>query len=130
MLEERGKVYCACVRPVLLYAVETWALPERLEELRASCGYIMLRYMSSVKGSDRITIEEFRRRCGVENLEHRLRKIRLRYLGHVKRRDENSILRRAMELEVEVRRPVGKTWSKVVDEDMRKLNITEDIGRG
>ena len=25
-LEEREKVYCACVRPVLLYAVETWAL--------------------------------------------------------------------------------------------------------
>ena len=49
---------------------------------------------------------------------------------HVKRRDKNSILRRAMELEVEGRRPVGrpkKTWSKVVEEDMRKLNITEDM---
>ena len=35
-----------------------------------------------------------------------------------------------MDLEVEGRRPVGrpkKTWSKVVEEDMRKLNITEDI---
>ena len=35
-----------------------------------------------------------------------------------------------MELEVEGRRPVGrskKTWSKVVEEDMRKLNITEDM---
>ena len=34
------------------------------------------------------------------------------------------------QLEVEGRRPVGrpkKTWSKVVKEDMRKLNITEDI---
>ena len=37
---------------------------------------------------------------------------------------------RAMELEVEGRRPVGrpkKTWSKVVEEDMRKLNITEGM---
>ena len=35
-----------------------------------------------------------------------------------------------MELEVEGRRPEGrpkKTWSKVVEEDMRKLNITEDM---
>ena len=35
-----------------------------------------------------------------------------------------------MELEVKVRRPVGrpkKTWIKVVEEDMRKLNITEDM---
>ena len=86
--------------------------------------------MSRVNWQDRITNEDVRRRCGVENLEHRLRKTRLRWFGRVKRRDENSILRRAMELEVEGRRPVGrpkKTWSKVVEEDMRKLNITEDL---
>ena len=44
-------------------------------------------------------------------------------------RDENSILIRAMELEMEGRRSVSrpkKTWSNVVEEDMRKLNITED----
>ena len=54
----------------------------------------------------------------------------MRWFGHVKRRDENSRLRRAMELEVEGRRPVGrpeKTWSKVVEEDTRKLNITKDM---
>ena len=47
-----------------------------------------------------------------------------------KRRDANSILRRAMELEVEGTRPVGqpkKTWSKVEEKDTRKLNITEDM---
>ena len=35
-----------------------------------------------------------------------------------------------MGLEVEGRRPVGKpkrTWSKVVEEDMRMLNITVDM---
>ena len=39
-------------------------------------------------------------------------------------------MRIVMELEVEDKRPVGrlkKTWSKVVEEDMRKLNITEDM---
>ena len=48
----------------------------------------------------------------------------------VTRRDENSILRRVMELEVEGRRPVGrpkKTWSKVLEEDTRKLNIKENM---
>ena len=35
-LEERAKVYCACKRPTLLYAVETWALTERLEGLLVS----------------------------------------------------------------------------------------------
>ena len=57
----------------------------------------------------------------MENLEQRLRKTRLRWFGHVKRRDENSLLRRAMELEVEGRRPVGRpktTRSKVVEEEV------------
>ena len=58
----------------------------------------------------------------------------MRWFGdvHVKCRDEMGICRREVELEVEGRRPVGrpkKTWSKVVKEDMRKLNITEDWQR-
>ena len=72
-----------------------------LEGLLASCDHRMLRYMSRVRWQDKITNKEIRRRCGMENLEHRLRKARLRWFGHVKRRNENKILRRAMELEVE-----------------------------
>ena len=44
----------------------------------------------------------------MENIEHRLMKMRLRWFGHVKRTDENSVLRRAMDLEVEGRRKVGR----------------------
>ena len=86
--------------------------------------------MSRVRWQDKITNEEVRIRCGVVSLEHRLRKTSLKRFAHVKHKDENSMLRRAMELEVEGRRPVGRpkmTWNKVLEEDMRKLNITEDI---
>ena len=38
---------------------------------------------------DGITNEEVRRRCGVENLERRLREMKLRWFGHVKCRDGN-----------------------------------------
>ena len=101
------KVYCACARPTLLYAAETWALTERLEGLLPSCHQRILRYMSRVRWQDKISNEEVRRRCGVENLEHRFKKTRLRWFGHVKCRDENSMLRKAMELEVE-----GTTFAK------------------
>ena len=74
---------------------------ERLEGLLASCDHRMLRYMSRVRWKDMITNEEVRRRCSMENLEHKLRKMKLKWFGHVKRRDNSSILRRAMELEVE-----------------------------
>ena len=52
------------------------------------------------------------------------------WFGYAKRGDANNIIRRAMDLEVEGRRPVGrpkKTWSKVVEKDTRKLNIIEDM---
>ena len=92
----------------------------------------MLRYMSRVRWQDRITNKEVRRRCGVENLEHRLKKMRLRWFGNIKHREKNSILWSEMQLELKGRRPVGrpkKTWSKVVEEDMRKLNITKDMAK-
>ena len=64
-LEERVKVYCACARPALLYAMETWALTEELEGLLASCDHRILRYMSRVRWQDKITMnEEVKRRCG------------------------------------------------------------------
>ena len=80
--------------------------------------------MSRERLQDRITNEDVTRRCRVKNLEHRLRKVGLRWFGHVKRRDKNSILRRATELEVEGRSPVCRpkmTWSKVVEEDEKKF---------
>ena len=43
------------------------------------------------------------------------------------------MLRRAIELEVEGRRPVGRSktiWSKVVEEGMRRLSIMEDMAEG
>ena len=56
-LQEGAKVYCARVRPALLYATETWALTERLEGLVASCDHRMLPYMSRVRWQDRITVK-------------------------------------------------------------------------
>ena len=41
-LEERAKINCVCARPAFLYAVETWALTERLKGLLASCDHRML----------------------------------------------------------------------------------------
>ena len=124
----RGRIYCACIRPVLMYASETWALTKKLEKILSTCDHRMLRYMAGVRWGDRVSNEEVRRRCGVENIGDSIRKARLRWFGHVRRREQNNILRRAMNLEVEGRRPVGgprKTWRKVVEDDMTLLRITE-----
>ena len=57
-------------------------------------GFLGFKIHVRVRWQERITNKQVRRRCGMENLEHRLRKTRLRWFGHVKCRNENSVLRR------------------------------------
>ena len=47
-LHHHGKVYEACIRSVMLYGGETWALTARLEAILLSCDRRMLRYMVGV----------------------------------------------------------------------------------
>ena len=67
---------------------------------------------------------------GVEDLEDRLRRARLKWFGHVRRREKGQILRRTVELKVMGKRLAGrlrKAWRQGVEEDLRCLNIREDI---
>ncbi len=50
-----------------------------------------------------MTSEEVRR-CGVKDVTEVLKRSRLRWYGHVRRREEDHILRRAAEMEVEGRK--------------------------
>ena len=83
-----------------------------------------------MRWQDRVSNEEVQRRCGVEDLEDRLRRVRLRCFGHVRRREEGHILIRPVELEVVGKRLVQrprKTWRQGMEEDLTCLNITEDM---
>ena len=99
-----------------------------------------LKYMSRVRWLDRITNEEVRSRCGVENLERKLRKMRLRWFGHVKcvgmriayLGEQWSWRWKVEGHQVPMRK---KTWSKVVEEDIgswtsEKIWQRIDISRG
>ncbi len=82
-----------------------------------------------IKWQDGVSNEEVVRRSGLGSLEEVLRKIRLRWFGHVRRREEH-VLRQAVDFEVEGRRPPGrpkKTWRKVDEEDMSMMNITGEM---
>ena len=57
-LHHRGKVHEACIRSVMLYGKETWALTARLEGILLSCDRRMLRYMAGVTWRDRVRSAE------------------------------------------------------------------------
>ena len=128
-LRHRARVYEACIRPVLLYGSETWPLTVGLQEMIRTTDRRMLRYMAGVRWQDRVPSEEVLRRCDLEDIESKLRRSRLRWFGHVKRRGEDSAVGRAMRMEVPGRRPVGrpkKSWRRCIEEDMEDLGIEED----
>ena len=58
---------------------------------------------------------------GIEHVMDVVKRHRLRWLGHVLRKDESDWVRRVMEMNVEGSRGWGrlrKTWLKVVEEEM------------
>ena len=125
-LRNRAGIYCACVRPVMLYGAETWATTEAIERKIRSNDQRMLRHMAHVRWEDRLPNEEVRRRCGVEDIIDVMRRSRLRWYGHVRRREDDHVLRRALDMEVGGVRPRGrprKAWRRCVEENMREMNI-------
>ena len=128
-LKSRGRVYDACIRPVLLYGAESWGLTQRMEEVLRGCDRRMLRYMAGVKWMDGVSSAEVAERCGVRETGVVLRAKRLRWFGHIKRSQADGALDRAMSVEVDGRRPRGrprKTWRKCVDEDLAMVDAHED----
>ena len=112
-LKNRAKIYEACVRSVMLYGAETWAMTKEMERKVKSSDQKMLRHMAGVRLVDGVRSEELRERCGLEDIIDVLRRRRLRWFGHVRRRDEDHVLKRALEMDVQGRRPAGrakKTW--------------------
>ena len=128
-LRHRGNVYGACIRSVLLYGAESWAMTQRVLGILTSCDRRMLRYMAGLSLQDRVSSAEVASRCGVEVLENVARRRRLRWYGHVQRREESDPLRRVGEFFVEGRRPPGrpkKSWKKTLEEDMHVVGARKE----
>ena len=129
-LKSRSSIYDACVRSVMLYGSETWPLTQRLEKVIVSCDRRMLRYMAGVRLQDHIPSEVVAGRCGLRQISDVLRTKRLRWYGHVRRREDGEPLATVRDWTVEGRRPRGrprKTWLDNVREDMRAWNLTDDM---
>jgi hypothetical protein len=54
-VKNRSGVYVACIRSMMLYGAESWALTARLENIMRCCDRRMLRYMTGVRWQDRVS---------------------------------------------------------------------------
>uniref|UniRef100_UPI00358ECC96 E3 ubiquitin-protein ligase RNF168-like isoform X2 n=1 Tax=Myxine glutinosa TaxID=7769 RepID=UPI00358ECC96 len=79
---------------------------------------------------ERKTNDELRKMMGIEPVIDVVKRNRLRWFGHVLRKDESDWLRRVMEMNVEGSRGRGrprKTWLKMVEEEMRARGLTRRV---
>ena len=110
----------------MLHGSETW--PVRKENVVAfqRAEMRMVSWMCGVKLKDRLPSKELRERLGVDDIALILQQNRLRWYGHMLRKDNDDWVKKCMEYEVEgsTRGRPKRTWKEVVREDCqaRKLN--------
>ncbi|KAK3550584.1 hypothetical protein QTP70_000364 [Hemibagrus guttatus] len=87
----KGKVYRTVVRAAMLYGLETVSLRKRQESELEVAELKMLRFSLGVTRLDRIRNEYIRGTAHVGRLGDKVREARLRWFGHVQRR-ENEVM--------------------------------------
>ena len=87
----------------------------------------MVRWMCGVKLHDRVPSKELRGRLELEDIISVLRRNRLRWYGHVLRKED--WVKKCMEYKVEGTRPRGrpkKTWRQIVEKDCRARGLNRE----
>ena len=116
----KGKVYSSVVRPTMVYGLETVAVTKKqVKETEVA----EMKMLMGVTRKDKIRNEYIRGTVKVEQLGMKTREGRLRWYGHVMRRDKEYVGRSMMEMELLGRRRRGRPRRvlDVVKEDMREV---------
>ena len=107
----------------MVYGLEMVAVTKQLEDMEVA-EMKMLRFAIRVTRKNKIRNEYIRGTVKIEQLGMKMREGRLRWYGHVMRRDKEYVGRRAMKMELLGKRKRGRLKRRfldVVKEDMGKL---------
>ena len=114
----------------MLYGSETWCLKENEMAILRRAERAMVRAMCGVKLMDKKNTEELMDVLGLKETVDKLAKANgVRWLGHVLRREEDDVLRKALAYEVDGLRRRGrpkKTWKKQVEEELKKIGLRKE----
>ena len=126
--KRKGKIYDSCVRSCMTYACETWPMTESNMRKLVTTENRMIRYMCGVSWRDKKSSSDLLKEVGLEGIEVIVRRSRLRWYGHVRRKEDDDWVKRCMDMKVEGVRSRGrpmKTWRENVIKDMRETGLKE-----
>ena len=102
------------------YAVRDGQEVTEMQMCRWTCGHTL---------RDNVRTDDIRERLKIENVTERRRKARLRWFGHVKRRDQDYVGRKTLEMVPPGRRRIGRPMQRwadcVINRDMRVIGTTK-----
>ena len=119
----KGKMHSSVVRPEMVYGLATVAVTKKKAEKMEVAEMKMLRFAIGVTRKDKIRNEHIRSTVTVERLGMKMREGRLRWYGHVIRRDQEYVGRKMMEMELPGKRKRGRPKGRFLDV------VKEDIGK-
>ena len=125
----KSRIQRQVVRPAMLYGSETWA-SRRSDEKRLDVTEMrMLRWAFGITRRDQVRNEHIRGSMRIAKISNRVKESRLRWFGHLRRRENNHPTRRIMNLEPPGRRRRGRPylrWQDCVNRDMREIGARID----
>ena len=118
------KLYQSCVVSTLLYGSECWRMTEadltKLRSFHTTC----LRRIQRIFWPQKISNEDLLRRCKQVDMGTIISRRRWRWIGHVLRKEPQSITRTALHWTPDGKRKRGRprtTWRRTVEDEMKAI---------
>ena len=90
----KGKLYRTVVRPAMMFGSQCWALKKNGENAMATAEMKMLRWSCGCTKLEKIHNTKIRAKLNVTPIVEKLVQQRLRWYGHVARRDETHVCKK------------------------------------
>ncbi|XP_063534964.1 uncharacterized protein LOC134744947, partial [Cydia strobilella] len=124
-IKTKGKVYKTEIRPALTYGAECWALKKVHEQKVHTNEMRMLRWAAGVTRLDKVRNEHIRGSFKIAPITEKLSEQRLRWYGHIMRRGDDHVVKKALALQ-ETKRGPGRrpaTWWSTVSKDLERAQL-------
>ena len=131
-LRVMAKVYNTVVRPAMIYGAETWAVKKAQEKKLDVAEMRMLIWMSGVTKLDRIRNERIRGTTKVGEISKKVQESRLKWYGHVLRREDEYVGKRVMAMEVPGKRRrvrPKRRWLDSIGNDLSERELSREDGQ-
>ncbi len=124
----KGRMYKTMVRPAMLYGVEAVAMTQGQEHKMQVAEMKISRWSVGLTRLDKARNEKASERMVAGEVREKLRETRLRWLGHVGRRNESYVDNRVRRMKVGKRKRgrQRKSWEDCVKDDLETVGLCEE----